>query len=89
MSVETLLLIVIILILAGALPAWPYSKSWGYGPMGILTVLLIIFVAWAIVEQRPLFRNSGPSLSDSVEDAGHDLKAAGRDVADSIRDTVQ
>ena len=89
MSAETLLLIIILLIVAGAFPAWPYSKSWGYGPMGVLSILLIIFVAWAILEQRPLFRSSGPSLSDSVERAGQDLKAAGRDVADSIKDTVQ
>ena len=89
MSVETLLLLIIILILAGAVPAWPHSKSWGFAPMGVLTVVLIIFVAWAILEERPLFRSSGPSLGDSVEEAGQDLKAAGRDVADSIRDTVQ
>ena len=88
MTTETLLLLVIILILAGALPAWPYSKAWGYAPMSVLSFLLIVFVIWAIAADRPLFRRSG-SISSTVEEAGQDLKAAGRDVADSIRDTVQ
>lgn len=87
MTIETLLLILLILFLAGVFPAWPYSKSWGYKPMGLVSVLLIIFIVWAIIGQRPLFRNSG-SVSSTVEEAGRDLKEAGRDVADSIRDTV-
>lgn len=41
----TLLLIVLIVMLLGALPAWPYSRSWGYYPSGLFgTVLLIIIV---------------------------------------------
>ncbi len=40
-----ILLIVLILLLLGALPAWPYSREWGYGPTGGLgTVLLIILI---------------------------------------------
>jgi hypothetical protein len=40
-----ILLIVIILLLIGAFPAWPHSKAWGYGPTGGLgTVLLVILV---------------------------------------------
>jgi len=42
---STILLIVLILLLLGALPAWPYSRSWGYGPSGGLgTILIIILV---------------------------------------------
>lgn len=41
---STILLIILILILLGALPAWPYSAGWGYGPSGILGVVLIIFI---------------------------------------------
>ena len=40
----TILLIVLVLLLIGALPAWPYSRGWGYGPSGILGVILIIVI---------------------------------------------
>jgi hypothetical protein len=42
MSIGTILLIILILLLIGAVPAWPYSRGWGYGPGGIVGVLLII-----------------------------------------------
>jgi hypothetical protein len=81
---ETLLLIMIIVLLVGAFPAWPYSKPWGYAPTGFLTMLLVLFLVWAVGEGRPLFRNSG-----TIHDTGQDLKSAGRDVADSIRRAAQ
>ena len=41
----TILLIVLILLLIGAAPTWPYSRGWGYGPTGGLgTVLLIVLI---------------------------------------------
>ncbi len=40
----TILLIILILILIGAVPAWPYSRGWGYGPSGILGVILIVVI---------------------------------------------
>jgi Protein of unknown function (DUF3309) len=40
----TILLIVLILLLIGAVPAWPYSRSWGYAPSGLLTVLVVVAV---------------------------------------------
>ncbi|WP_172147369.1 MULTISPECIES: DUF3309 family protein [Pseudomonas] len=42
MSLGTILLIVLILMLVGALPTWPHSRSWGYGPTGGLGLVLII-----------------------------------------------
>ena len=42
MTLGTILLIVLVLILVGALPTWPYSSGWGYGPSGLLGVLLIV-----------------------------------------------
>ncbi|GAC1329917.1 MAG: hypothetical protein NVSMB26_06700 [Beijerinckiaceae bacterium] len=42
MSVGTIVLIIIIILLVGGLPSWPYSRGWGYGPSGILGVILII-----------------------------------------------
>jgi hypothetical protein len=45
MSVGTILLIVLILLLVGALPTWPYSSNWGYYPVGGLgTVLVIVLI---------------------------------------------
>jgi hypothetical protein len=39
-----ILLILVILLLVGALPAWPYSSSWGYGPSGGLGLVLLILL---------------------------------------------
>lgn len=40
----TLLLIVLVLMLIGAFPSWPHSRSWGYGPSGGLGLLVIILI---------------------------------------------
>lgn len=40
----TILIIILILILIGALPSWGYSRNWGYGPSGIVTILLVILI---------------------------------------------
>ncbi|MBV8849869.1 MAG: DUF3309 domain-containing protein [Methylobacteriaceae bacterium] len=40
----TIILIILIILLIGGLPSWPYSSGWGYGPSGILGVLLIIVI---------------------------------------------
>jgi hypothetical protein len=42
MSIGTILLIVLILMLIGVIPTWPHARSWGYGPSGIVGVLLIV-----------------------------------------------
>jgi hypothetical protein len=39
-----LLLIILIILLLGGLPTWPYSRGWGYGPSGIVSLLLIVLV---------------------------------------------
>ncbi len=44
MSVGTILLIILILLLIGALPAWPYSSGWGYYPSGGLGLVLLIII---------------------------------------------
>ena len=41
MSVGTILLIVLILILIGVLPTWGHSRGWGYGPSGILGIVVV------------------------------------------------
>jgi Protein of unknown function (DUF3309) len=40
----TILLVILIIIVIGAIPAWPYSRGWGYGPSGILGVIPIILL---------------------------------------------
>jgi hypothetical protein len=49
MSIGTILLIVLVLIVVGALPSWPHSRSWGYGPSGIVGVLLVILVVLLVM----------------------------------------
>ena len=44
MTISTILIIVLILILIGAVPSWPHSRSWGYGPSGIAGVLLVVLL---------------------------------------------
>lgn len=38
----TIILVILIILLIGAIPSWPYSTGWGYGPSGILGVVLIV-----------------------------------------------
>jgi hypothetical protein len=40
----TILLVLLILLLVGALPSWGHSRSWGYGPSGLLGLVLIVVV---------------------------------------------
>ena len=44
MSIGTILLIILILVLLGALPAWPYSRGWGYGPSGIAGLVVVVLI---------------------------------------------
>lgn len=44
MTLGTILLIILILVLIGAFPAWPHSRSWGYGPSGGVGLLVVVLV---------------------------------------------
>lgn len=44
MSLGTILLIVLILLLIGAIPSWPHSREWGYGPSGLLGVVVLVII---------------------------------------------
>lgn len=44
MSTRDILLIIVILLVVGALPMWPYAASWGYYPVGIFVLILIILL---------------------------------------------
>ena len=44
MSLATILLIVLVLVLVGAIPAWPYSRGWGYVPSGIVGLIVVVLL---------------------------------------------
>ena len=48
MTLGTILIIILILALIGAIPSWPYSRSWGYGPSGILGIIVVILLILAL-----------------------------------------
>lgn len=49
MALSTILLIVLVVLLIGAIPSWPYSSGWGYGPSGILGVVLVVVIVLALM----------------------------------------
>ncbi|CAJ97117.1 DUF3309 domain-containing protein [Cupriavidus necator] len=49
MGIGTILLIILILLLIGALPAWPYSSGWGYWPSGGLGLIVLIVVLLVVL----------------------------------------
>lgn len=51
---STLLFIVLVLLLVGALPSWPYSRGWGYGPSGLVGVLLVVVLVMALLNRTPV-----------------------------------
>jgi hypothetical protein len=44
MTLGTILIIILILLLIGAVPTWPYSRGWGYTPSGILGLILVVLL---------------------------------------------
>jgi Protein of unknown function (DUF3309) len=47
----TILIIVLILLLVGALPSWPHSRAWGYGPSGVLGTVLVVLLILVLIGQ--------------------------------------
>lgn len=52
MTLGTILLIILILLLVGALPSWPYSRGWGYYPSGGLALVLVVILLFMFL--RPV-----------------------------------
>lgn len=46
------LIVLLVLLLFGGLPVYPYSRNWGYGPSGLLTVILVIVLLWFLLGGR-------------------------------------
>lgn len=51
MTLGMLLLIIVVLLLIGAIPAWPYSRSWGYAPSGVVGVVLVVVLVLLLAGQ--------------------------------------
>jgi hypothetical protein len=49
MSVVTILIIILILILLGVVPSWPHSAAWGYGPAGVIGMILVILLIFYLL----------------------------------------
>lgn len=49
MTIGTILLIILILLLIGAIPSWPHSRSWGYGPSGGLGLVVIVVIVLLVM----------------------------------------
>ena len=46
---RTVLIIILILLLIGSIPTWPYSADWGYGPTGLIGTILIVLIILLIL----------------------------------------
>jgi len=46
---STILIVILVLILLGALPTWGHSRNWGYGPSGVLGLILVVVVVLALM----------------------------------------
>ena len=44
----TILLVIVVLLLLGALPAWPHSRSWGYAPSGVVSLIVVILIVMLV-----------------------------------------
>jgi Protein of unknown function (DUF3309) len=49
MSLTTILLVILVLMLIGAIPSWPHSRSWGYGPSGAIGTIAIVLVVLVLL----------------------------------------
>lgn len=57
-----IILIILVLLLIGALPTWPYSAGWGYHPASAILLLLLIVIVLALLGQITLFTPAGPVI---------------------------
>lgn len=51
MTASTILLIILILLVIGALPSWNHSRNWGYGPSGVIGTLLVVLLLLAVLQK--------------------------------------
>ncbi|MBC8048854.1 MAG: DUF3309 domain-containing protein [Chitinophagales bacterium] len=51
MTASTILLILLVLLVIGALPSWNHSRNWGYGPSGVIGTLLVVLLLFAVLQK--------------------------------------
>ena len=51
---STILIVILVLLLVGAMPTWPHSRSWGYAPGGVLGLVLLILIILILLGRFPL-----------------------------------
>jgi len=49
MGIGTILLIILVLALVGVIPAWPHSRGWGYGPSGIVGIIVVVLLVMLLM----------------------------------------
>ena len=54
MTASNILLVILIIALLGALPAWPYSRGWGYRPSSLIGVLVVVLLLLALIDRVPV-----------------------------------
>jgi hypothetical protein len=80
MSTETLLLIIILILLVGALPSWSYSRQWGYAPSGFFSIVLVVLLIFVVTSHREVRNSSGDRLQGDLQQVGQDAKDAVHDL---------
>ena len=88
MATETSILLIVIIVVAGAFRVGFYNDTWGYAPIGMLMTILVVLLLWTVLTGR----TPGTATADlkaGVQEAGQELKEVGRTTADSIRKTIQ
>lgn len=90
MTTEMLLLTVLLIVLILAfLPAWPYSRSWGYNPSALLGIALLCFVLWVVFGSNNRTTNDiGQDIKQGVREVGDDIKDLGEDAKAGVKKMV-
>jgi hypothetical protein len=57
-----ILLIVLVLVLLGGLPTWPYARNWGYGPSGLAGLLVVVLLVLLFMQVIPWGYGPGPGV---------------------------
>ena len=81
---STLLMIILVLLLVGALPTWPYSSGWGYYPAGGLGVVLLMTLVVAVVQRKDRL---GIRQRRARKKGRHDIRGAQTNIVPSIHKT--
>jgi hypothetical protein len=45
----TILIVLLVLLLIGVFPSWPHARGWGYGPSGVVGIILVVLLAWLLL----------------------------------------